>query len=64
MALSKCIKCDGTLFEMVEKEPRNAAFKVNFIQCASCGGVVGVTEYIHAWVLLQKVMAKLGVRSE
>jgi len=61
MAYSKCIKCDGTYFEMVEKEPQKSAYKVMFIQCSSCGGVVGVMDYFNIGTLLQKILKKLGI---
>ena len=32
-----------------------------FIQCASCGAVVGVTEYLNVPVLFEKIAKKLGV---
>lgn len=36
MAISKCSKCDNTIFEMVEKEIIGANFKIMFIQCNRC----------------------------
>jgi len=47
MAISKCIKCDGTKFELKSGSVFNPfnrmSIKVYFVQCASCGGVVSVT---------------------
>jgi len=68
MALSTCIKCGGTSFEVVEKEPRHSAFKLMFVQCSSCGGVVGVIEYENIGArldnqdaALKKIANQLGV---
>ena len=47
MARSTCPKCENTTFEMVENSPRNSQFKVMFIQCASCGAVIGVADYYN-----------------
>ena len=55
MAQSTCIKCGGHRFEMVERAPSGSRFKMYFIQCAGCGVVVGVTEYLNAAAHLQKL---------
>jgi hypothetical protein len=62
MAMSKCPKCDSHLFEM-KQAPRisGSNFKLNFIQCSSCGAVVGVVDYFNIPILLRKIAAKLGV---
>jgi len=39
---------------------RNAAYKIMFIQCASCGAVVGTTDYYNVPSLLEKIAKKLG----
>jgi hypothetical protein len=59
MAISKCIKCSGTRFEMVEHIPSGSSFKQSFVQCSSCGGVIGVTGYYDAGVLANNQSAKL-----
>ena len=45
MAYSKCPKCDYTSFELVINEPKNSDFKLAFVQCGSCGCVVGTMDY-------------------
>jgi hypothetical protein len=60
MATSKCVKCDSHRFELVEQTPARAVFKYNFVQCASCGGVVGVVEYFNIGGMLQTLAKKLG----
>ncbi len=55
MALSKCAKCDNTLFEAVAAEPRGANYKLIFVQCMRCGAVVGVSEFLNAGSLLNQL---------
>lgn len=42
MAQSKCPKCGNSQFEGVEKRIVGLRYSVTFIQCMSCGCVVGV----------------------
>ena len=45
MAASSCVRCGKNIFEMVDvSNIINATHPVTFIQCASCGGVVGAME--------------------
>lgn len=60
MAISTCVKCGGTRFEIVEKEPARSNYKLLFVQCTGCGGVVGVTEYYNAGVLIHQLAKALG----
>jgi hypothetical protein len=53
----------------VEKTPMNSKFKMIFVQCASCGGVIGVMDFYNIGQQteqikdgLKKVAAKAGVR--
>ena len=62
MAMSTCVKCDNHIFETVVKEPTNSHFKLIFVQCASCGGVVGVTEFYNTGELVTKLAKKLNVK--
>ena len=62
MASSQCPKCESGTFETKEAVPRGSGFKVVFIQCASCGAVVGVTDLYNIPVLLEKIAKKLGVK--
>lgn len=64
MAISTCIKCGKSSFEIVEKEPFNSEFKLNFVQCSSCGGVVGVLDYFNTGELVMKLAEKLNVHLE
>ena len=61
MATSKCIKCDGTIFELKENEPSGSKVKFYFVQCRSCGGVVGAVEWWSPTLSLQRIEKKLGI---
>jgi hypothetical protein len=61
MALSTCIKCGSTLFEVKQVTPLGSNFILNFIQCSNCGGVVGVVEYLNIGAELQEIKRRLGI---
>lgn len=61
MAISSCIKCGGSSFELKEHEPRWSQYAVHFVQCSACGGVVGVLEYTNTEYLIRKLAEKLRV---
>jgi translation initiation factor 2 beta subunit (eIF-2beta)/eIF-5 len=61
MAVSKCVKCDSTRFELKAMEPADSRYRLYAVQCAACGGVVGVLEGLNTGVLLKKLAQKLGV---
>ena len=61
MARSSCPKCGGHRFKMSEFEPERSRFKIMFIQCVSCGTVVGVTDIYNIPRLLGKIAKKLGI---
>ena len=53
MVTSKCGSCEGTEFEMVQQDDvRGSRYKLMFVQCASCGAVVGVTTHEHIPTLI------------
>lgn len=62
MAMSKCMRCDGTTFELKENTPRTSNFKLMFVQCSSCGGVVGVQEYFNLGYYVKQIAEKLGIK--
>ncbi len=61
MAASRCPKCESTSFEITEGKVAHATFRMLFVQCASCGAVVGVTEFFNVNASLQKIAKTLGV---
>ncbi|SQA96717.1 Uncharacterised protein [Cedecea neteri] len=61
MAQSSCPRCGRDRFEMAVTKIQNARLPVTFIQCASCGTVVGTIEHLCAAELVQKLAKKLNV---
>jgi len=60
MAMSTCIKCGGHLFEVKENEPHDSRFKVLFVQCRTCGGVIGAMDHYNIGALIHSLAKKLG----
>lgn len=68
MAQSTCIKCGGHSFEAVALKVAKANFKLFAVQCSSCGGVIGLQEYMNTTAMLlaqnkalKLMAAKLGM---
>lgn len=61
MAQSTCPKCGSHSFELAEAPLSGAKFRYCFIQCSSCGCVVGVTDHHNVPSLLEKLAKRLGV---
>jgi uncharacterized Zn finger protein len=61
MARSTCVKCGNHFFEVIETEPNDSQYKMYFVQCSKCGGVVGATDYYNVPIMLIKLGKKLGV---
>ncbi len=61
MASSCCPKCGNTSFEVAENTPKKANYRIWFIQCTSCGAVVGAMEYAHIGKLIYKLAEKLNI---
>jgi hypothetical protein len=59
MAKSTCPKCEHGRFEVKVVEPDGSEYKEVFVQCSSCGGVVGVMGYLDAGVLVQNQQKEL-----
>ena len=65
MAISTCVKCGGKEFEVITVNGvRNAVLNMRFVQCASCGGVIGVLEFDDNNMLIETLAHKLGVTLE
>lgn len=64
MALSTCPKsgCNSHFFEIVEHTPSDSRFKHNFVQCSSCGTVVGVLDFYNIGQLIYRLAAKLKIK--
>jgi hypothetical protein len=55
-----CVRCNNTYFELIEAAPiRNAAYRLYFVQCTACGGVVGIQEFNNITAMLDKQNAAL-----
>jgi uncharacterized Zn finger protein len=61
MAASICPRCAKPFFEVVEREPRDSNFKLLFVQCSSCGAVVGVLDHFNIGSLIHDLAEKLHV---
>jgi hypothetical protein len=61
MAVSTCVKCGNTVFEVVEKSPKGSNFKLMFVQCSMCGGAVGVTDFFNIGEMLRELGKKLNM---
>jgi predicted nucleic-acid-binding Zn-ribbon protein len=59
MAYSKCPKCDNTRFEVKENSPTHSNFKLLFVQCSSCGTVVGTMDYYNIGARLSEIEKKI-----
>jgi predicted nucleic-acid-binding Zn-ribbon protein len=62
MATSTCIKCGSSSFENKENSPRGSNYAVTFVQCSSCGGVVGVTDFYNIGQLIHDFAKKLNIK--
>ena len=55
-------KCDSTKFKLQQIEPQNGRYKLNAVQCTSCGTPFGVVDYYDTHSVLQgheKKMAQM-----
>lgn len=52
MATPMCVKCDSAKFEISPVTPQGSRFKLYFVHCANCGGVVGVQEWDNIGALI------------
>ncbi len=70
MARSNCAKCGGQSFEIVHANNLEGSKRsVLFIQCAECGAVIGVLDFVNVGVQaaqarddLQRMVDKLRAR--
>ena len=50
MATIQCLKCGSQSFTSMVKVPADFPHEVKFIQCAGCGGIIGVEE-VYNWMV-------------
>jgi uncharacterized protein YbaR (Trm112 family) len=53
LAFLTCPKCDGHFFELQITSSARSAFQLSFIQCNSCGAVVGVMDAMNIGAMLE-----------
>lgn len=61
MAISKCPKCDCTRFELKEANISGSAYRMYFVQCSSCGAVVGLVPFNNTEFLIRRLANKLKI---
>ena len=61
MAISTCVKCGGQSFEMMVQKPEESEYKLIFVQCSNCGGVIGVMDFMNIGSQLDEIKRKLGI---
>lgn len=71
MAISTCVKCNNSFFDLKQAEPSGSAYKLFFVQCSKCGGVVGIQEYYNNGAVLENhgkalkaIASKVGAHVE
>jgi len=52
MATTKCPKCSHTVFEVVGNTPEGSKFKIDFVQCKSCGTPIAAIDFYNTGSLL------------
>jgi len=62
MATPKCPKCESVFFEIKTASPKNSNYKIQFVNCSSCGCVVGALEFYNTGALLHTLAKQLGVK--
>lgn len=63
MVTSTCIKCGGTQFESKDTTMKRSKSKLCLVQCAACGGVVGVVDQALGAEIyeIRKILERLAV---
>lgn len=59
MAIPKCSKCGNDSFETNIVSPAKSNFKLQFVNCASCGTIVGTMDFFNTAKLLENMAIKL-----
>ena len=60
MAASTCVKCGSTSFDLKETVLKGSPWKLYFVQCSQCGGVVGVLDDQNIGRMLRQRNEALG----
>jgi len=59
MAISKCPKCESSQFEVKQNSPTYSQFKLYFVQCSSCGAVVGAMDFYNIGARISELEKKI-----
>ncbi len=59
MAYSKCPKCENKQFEVKLNSPANSNYQLLFVQCSSCGTVIGTMDYSNIGARLNEIEKKI-----
>lgn len=59
--LSKCPKCEGSAFEVVNELPVNSNYELIFVRCVQCHSVVGTIDFYNVGALIKKLALKLKI---
>ncbi len=55
MAESKCANCGFEYFEVVKNKPQNSDAFLSFVQCASCGTVIGLMNESNSELITKSI---------
>lgn len=58
--MARCVACNSSSFRNEPKEVRDYKYKLNFIVCSSCGGVVGVMPYYDPGAVGKNIQTELA----
>jgi hypothetical protein len=58
---TKCPKCEGTDFEVVNETPINSNYELMFIRCVNCKTAVGILDYYNVGALIKKLANRLNI---
>ena len=65
MVQSRCVKCDSSHFEVVHANNLEGSTRpILFVQCADCGSVVGVLDFLNISVKAERVKNNLIMKFE
>ena len=62
MAISRCSNCECTRLELKEANISGSAYRMYFVQCSSCGAVVGIVPFMNTAALIQQLADKMNIK--
>jgi transcription elongation factor Elf1 len=61
MAHPSCPRCYCGAFELTEAKVKGAKYKLYFVQCGTCGAVVGTEPYLSVVSLVERLEKKVDL---